>query len=212
MRLFFTMAKVYFICIFLLSGFSDSCKSTSATLADNPKAEVKLSNKQLALINSLNRQAQITTSYNPAYVAIPFPNGDVDSTTGVCADVIVRALRAVDIDLQKEIHADISKHFNSYPNIWHSAKPDKNIDHRRVPNIMCYLQLKGKAVVLSTVNEDYKAGDIVAWKLENGLYHIGMVSNSSSDENTPLIFHNIGSGTKEADVLFRWKIIGHYRI
>lgn len=206
------MAKVYFICIFLLSGFSDSCKSTSATLADNPKAEIKLSNKQLALINNLNRQAQITTSYNPAYVAIPFPNGDVDSTTGVCADVIVRALRAIYIDLQKEIHTDISKHFNSYPNIWHSTQPDKNIDHRRVLNIMYYFQHNGNSKPVSTNSNDYLAGDIVAWKLDNGLYHIGMVSNSSSDENTPLIFHNIGSGTKEADVLFRWKIIGHYRI
>ena len=119
---------------------------------------------------------------------------------GVCSDVVVRAFRAVGVDLQREVHEDMQRHFAAYPKMWGLASADANIDHRRVPNLMTFFQRRGKAVT-----GDFQAGDVVAWRLPGGLYHIGIVTTA------PHAVHNIGQGTKEEDVLFAWQIIGHYR-
>lgn len=196
----------------LIVGLFVACHArVKTTVAQQPHPKT-LSTQQTSLMENLHHQTETTTTYNPAYVSLAYPNGDVDSNTGVCADVVVRALRAVHIDLQKEIHEDISKHFSAYPNRWGMSKPDKNIDHRRVHNIMKYFERKGNSIPITTHADDYLPGDIVAWKLDNGLYHVGMISDEIDETETPLIIHNIGSGTKTANVLFRWKIIGHYRI
>ena len=162
-------------------------------------------------MQNLEAQTELTKTYNPAYVTLKYPNGDVPINTGVCADVVVRALRATNIDLQKEVHLDMNKNFSVYPKRWNLKTTDKNIDHRRVANLMKFFERKQKSIDITKNTNDYKAGDIVAWKLNNGLLHIGMVYNGASEDGTPLIVHNIGSGTKVADVLFQWEIIGHYR-
>lgn len=198
----------------ILLFFAISCKSNNTFSINDITDRIpatSLSKEINLLMQNLETQTELTKTYNPAYVTLKYPNGDVPINTGVCADVVVRALRATNIDLQKEVHLDMNKNFSVYPNRWNLKTTDKNIDHRRVANLMKFFERKQKSIDITKNTNDYKAGDIVAWKLNNGLLHIGMVYNGASEDGTPLIVHNIGSGTKVADVLFQWEIIGHYR-
>lgn len=150
--------------------------------------------------------------YDPAYYSIPYPDGDVPAGRGVCTDVVIRTYRKLGIDLQKEVHQDMKANFGSYPKKWRMKRPDTNIDHRRVPNLQKFFTRKGKTLAVSDNSEDYKPGDIVTWKLPNGLDHIGIVVNKrSKDGKRYLIVHNIGGGQVVEDCLFAWKITGHYQ-
>lgn len=150
--------------------------------------------------------------YDPSYFKISYPNGDVPADRGVCTDVIIRAYRKLRIDLQKEVHEDIENNFSKYPKIWGLTKPDKNIDHRRVPNLMVFFKRHGQELAISSNSADYLPGDIVCWNLGGGLTHIGLVVNRRSEDNKRhLIVHNIGNGQVVADCLFSYKIIGHFR-
>jgi uncharacterized protein YijF (DUF1287 family) len=155
-----------------------------------------------------------SVKYISAYVHIAYPGGDVPADTGVCSDEIIRAYRAFGVDLQKEVHEDMVKNWSDYPpkSKWHQAHPDPNIDHRRVPNLMVFFARKGEALPISLRAGDYSPGDIVTWDLGGNVPHIGMVVNVKSAESRRfLIVHNIGLGPKMEDVLFSWKITGHYR-
>jgi uncharacterized protein YijF (DUF1287 family) len=152
--------------------------------------------------------------YNPAYVRIPYPGGDVPADTGVCTDEIIRAYRAVGIDLQKEVHEDIVRNFAAYPNKsrWLLSHPDPNIDHRRVPNLMVFFSRKGETLPNSARAADYSPGDLVTWDLGGGIPHIGIVVDQKSrSSGRYMVVHNIGAGPKMEDVLFNWKVTGHYR-
>ena len=164
------------------------------------------------LIEGAVAQAGITTGYDPSYVKIDYPNGDVAPETGVCSDVIVRAFRKAGIDLQKEVHEDIQASRSAYPTRWSATAVDSNIDHRRVLNLMTFFERRGKSVAITSNGDDYQPGDVVAWDLGGGVDHIGLVINFwSESEKRCLIVHNIGAGTRIEDVLFNWKITGHYR-
>jgi len=157
-------------------------------------------------------QSSVTTGYDPSYVKLEYPNGDVPSETGVCSDVVVRAFRKAGIDLQKEVHEDMKLAWAEYPRRWGARATDTNIDHRRVLNLMKYFERQGKSVSLSDERAAYKPGDVVAWQLSEGVEHIGIVTNLSSDPDKHyLIVHNIGGGVRVEDALLSWKIIGHYR-
>lgn len=161
------------------------------------------------LVKDARSQIGVTLYYDASYERLDYPMGDVDISKGVCTDVVVRALREQNIDLQELIHKDMSANFSSYPKNWGLKNTDKNIDHRRVPNIATYLKRKGYSVS----DKIYKPGDIVTWMLDNGRPHIGIVSDKKSlFGNTPLIIHNIGLGVQEEDVLNDFKITGHFRI
>jgi uncharacterized protein len=157
-------------------------------------------------------QSKITHSYDPAYVKLAYPGGDVPMTTGVCTDVVIRAFRAINIDLQKEVHQDMQRNFAAYPRNWGLAAPDSNIDHRRVPNLMVWLQRKGKALPVTNNPQDYQPGDLVTWDFGGGQQHIGIVTNIRATPDRFMIVDNAGWGTKVEDVLFVWKQIGHYRL
>lgn len=151
-------------------------------------------------------------TYDGSYYSIPYPNGDVPEGIGVCTDVIVRSYRANGLDLQKEIHEDMSANFDLYPKNWGLKKPDSNIDHRRVPNLMTYFNRIGARLSITNNESDYSPGDIVAWDLGGGVTHIGMVVNAlSNDQKRYQIVHNIGGGQVLEDCLFDYNIIGHYR-
>lgn len=162
------------------------------------------------LVQAARKQIGVTLSYDPSYRSIPYPNGDVPVETGVCTDVVIRALRTLGLDLQKLIHEDMRKNFSKYPKIWGLKKPDKNIDHRRVPNISCWMKRQHWSLPISKNPSDYKAGDIVTWNLSSGVPHIGIVSDKKNGQ-CPLIIHNIGAGTQEEDCLFEFTLTGHYR-
>jgi uncharacterized protein YijF (DUF1287 family) len=149
-----------------------------------------------------------------AYVRIPYPGGDVPANTGVCTDEIIRSYRALGIDLQKEVHEDMVRNFSAYPNQrrWSLAHPDSNIDHRRVPNLTVFFQRKGETLPITNRAGDYAPGDLVTWDLGRGVPHIGIVvDHKPLFSNRFMVVHNIGEGPKMEDVLFNWKITGHYR-
>ncbi len=150
--------------------------------------------------------------YDPTYFVIPYPNGDVPPGKGVCTDVIIRAYRGVGIDLQQKVHEDMQQNFQLYPKIWGLKKTDKNIDHRRVPNLMKFFERHGTVLEVSQNPNLYSPGDIVTWDLGNGIGHIGIVINKKSGNNARyLVVHNIGNGQEISDCLFDFKLTGHYR-
>lgn len=148
--------------------------------------------------------------YDPGYVAIAYPNGDVPADAGVCSDEVIRSYRALGIDLQKEVYEDIKKHFSAYPEGPRTL--DRNIAHRRVANLMVFFAHHGKTLPITRRAQDYLPGDLVTWDLGNGLNHIGIVVDQKSPSGGRyMIVHNIGAGPKMEDVLFDWRITGHYR-
>lgn len=168
--------------------------------------------KQISLSDAALELTKDNVTYDPSYFSIDYPNGDVPSDKGVCTDVIIRAYRKLGIDLQKNVHLDMRANFNVYPKLWGLKTTDKNIDHRRVPNLMTYFKRKGEEKSTSTKAKDYVAGDIVCWNLGGATTHIGIVVNKKSkDGKRNLIVHNIGGGQVVQDCLFSFKIIGHYR-
>jgi len=150
--------------------------------------------------------------YDGSYYSIPYPNGDVPDGIGVCTDVVIRTYRANGLDLQKEVHEDMQANFNLYPKNWGLKKPDANIDHRRVPNLMTYFERQGSKLSITKNGADYRPGDVVAWDLGGGITHIGVVVDTPSRDNKRYqIVHNIGGGQVLEDCLFDFEIIGHYR-
>ena len=165
------------------------------------------------VIDGAIEQIGKTTSYDPSYQKIEYPNGDVPIETGVCSDVVVRAFRKGGIDLQQEVHEDMKANFSAYPTRWGLKGADANIDHRRVPNLQTYFTRKGKSLTTDGGSETFQPGDIVTWDLQlGGTEHVGMVVNVwYKPTQRYLVVHNIGAGTRMEDVLFAWKITGHYR-
>ena len=166
------------------------------------------------LVDAAIERTRHTVRYDPAYVRIPYPNGDVPPETGVCTDEIIRVYRAVGVDLQREVHEDMLANFSAYPNQrrWLLAHTDTNIDHRRVPNLMIFFARKGEMLPISARSEDYSPGDLVTWDLGGNVPHIGIVVDRKSGQTgRNLVVHNIGRGPQMEDVLFSWKITGHYR-
>ncbi|WP_415755205.1 DUF1287 domain-containing protein [Pseudomonas leptonychotis] len=164
------------------------------------------------LVQDARSQVGVTLGYDPAYRRLSYPLGDVPLNTGVCTDVVIRALRQQGLDLQQSVHEDMRANFSAYPKNWGLKQPDRNIDHRRVPNLMAWFKRQGWSQRLSQDASSYRAGDIVTWDLGGGLTHIGIVSDRQASSGAPLVLHNIGRGTQEEDILFAFKITGHYRI
>ncbi len=164
------------------------------------------------LVDAAVAQSKVTTGYDPAWVKIAYPNGDVPQETGVCSDVVVRAFRKTGIDLQKEVHEDMKRAWSVYPKRWGANGTDTNIDHRRVLNLMTYLDRQAKSLPVTNDRADYLPGDVIAWQLSDGVEHIGLLTNQWSEPDKHyLVVHNIGAGARIEDVLLAWKIIGHYR-
>ncbi|MFZ2754817.1 MAG: DUF1287 domain-containing protein [Lysobacteraceae bacterium] len=197
----------------LLSACTDS---TAQTAPRRGSAEARATRpampRGIALVNAARRQIGVTVSYDPAYTRIPYPGGDVPESRGVCTDVVIRALRTQRIDLQQRVHEDMRAHFALYPQKWGLRGPDRNIDHRRVPNLQMWFARQGWSLPITARAADYRAGDLVTWMLPGNLPHIGIVSDRKTMLGaTPLIIHNIGRGTREEDILFDHNITGHYR-
>jgi uncharacterized protein len=165
------------------------------------------------LVSAARERTNHRVRYDPAYVRIPYPGGDVPSDTGVCTDEVIRSYRAVGVDLQKEVHEDMAQNFSAYPRKWRwlSGKPDSNIDHRRVPNLMVFFTRRGESLPVDVRAENYSPGDLVTYDLGGGVPHIGIVVDRKGASGRYMIEHNIGQGPAIEDVLFNWKITGHYR-
>jgi uncharacterized protein YijF (DUF1287 family) len=178
----------------------------------NPVAPGTLATERQELAEAALAQVGMTTSYDPAYVRLSYPGGDVPEDRGVCTDVVIRALRQMHVDLQKLVHEDKAKAREAYAHDGASPVLDASIDHRRVPNLMVFFKREGKQVPVSAQSADYLPGDIVAWRLPSGLLHVGLVSDRvAPGTDRHLVVHNIGEGAQCEDVLFAFTIIGHYR-
>ena len=166
------------------------------------------------IVAAARKQVGVTVLYDGGYRRLAYPGGDVPTERGVCTDVIVRALRAARaLDLQLLMHEDIVAHPTDYSRRrWRNASPDSNIDHRRVPNQMVFFERRGWSRPLDPAPTAYLPGDVVAWDLGRGILHVGIVTDRKAPDGTPLVVHNIGAGASEDDILFRYAIIGHYRL
>jgi len=166
------------------------------------------------LVNAAIERTNHEVRYDGSYISIPYPNGDVASDTGVCTDVLIRSYRKTGTDLQLLVHEDMASNFSAYPSrrIWGLGSTDRNIDHRRVPNLQVFFTRNGTKLSITNDVQNYKPGDIVTWMLPGNLPHIGIVTDrNSSSTGNPLIVHNIGAGPELDDMLFNYKISGHYR-
>ncbi len=163
------------------------------------------------LVKAAIERTQQSVRYDPAYVSIPYPGGDVPSDTGVCSDVIIRSYRALGVDLQRKVHEDMSEHFFHYPPLWALLKPDSNIDHRRVPNLMVFFKRHGRMLPISDQASDYQPGEIIAWQLGGGVTHIGILTDQKSASGNYQVVHNIGGGPCLEDMLYEFRIIGRFR-
>jgi uncharacterized protein YijF (DUF1287 family) len=192
----------------LLLGVSAACAAQTVTA---PASRADFTRR---LVAAAVERTHHTVRYESAYVGILYPGGDVPADTGACTDEIIRSYRAVGVDLQKEVHEDMVDNFDLYPSKtrYHARGTDKNIDHRRVPNLMVFFQRKGESLPITGRAEDYAPGDLVTWDLSSNVPHIGIVVDQKSHwSGRYLMVHNIGEGPKMQDVLFDWKITGHYR-
>lgn len=178
--------------------------TTASTALADPAARV---------VAAARMQIGTTVRYDSSYQRLNYPNGDVPPDRGVCTDVLIRALRSAHgLDLQRLVHEDMSRHFNHYPQIWSLKRPDRNIDHRRVPNLQTFFKRQGWELPVTNHAADYQPGDIVTSRLPPQLPHIMIVSDRTSPAGHPLVIHNIGAGTQEEDALFVYPITGHYRM
>jgi uncharacterized protein len=187
---------------------------TTAVQTTEPSttAAPEVGSQATLLIASANSQIGVTTGYDPSYVRLAFPGGDVDMSTGVCSDVIIRSYRGIGIDLQKQVNTDMRANFSKYPATWGLSKPDPNIDHRRVPNLETFFKRKGASLPVTDRGADYQPGDVVTWRINNQLPHTGLVSSELvAGTDRFLIVHNVGQGARKEDILFAWPITGHYR-
>ena len=189
-----------------------SCAATETPQSAVRRDDAISSPEVRKVVESALEQTRVTTGYTQEYVSLSYPGGDLPAHTGACTDVVIRAFRAVGVDLQKEVHEDMAKSFSAYPRKWGLKKPDRNIDHRRVPNLMTFFERRGRDVGISADASAYLPGDVVAWDLGGGVTHIGIVTAEYDEASGRfLIVHNIGAGARLEDVLFGWKVIGHYR-
>lgn len=186
MRIFLGL---FFLCLFTLPALADE-----------------------TLVLAAQERLKQRVTYNGAYIKLDYPGGDVPDNIGVCTDVIIRSYRAAyGFDFQKAVHEDMKANFSAYPKNWGLTRTDKNIDHRRVPNLETYMRRQGASLGVSRAVKDFQPGDIVSWRIAGRLPHIGIVSDRKARDGTPLIIHNVGAGPKEEDVLFAYKMTGHFR-
>ena len=211
----FTILTCFLVCCDRSNQDSEKTEdsNTSASFPVEVTPKTKKEPPASPIVTAARSQVGQTVIYDPAYVGLAYPGGDVPIEKGVCTDVVIRALRdAVNMDLQKLVHEDMKASFHEYPVIWGLKKPDRNIDHRRVPNLKTYFERQGYSVPVTKKKEDYIPGDLVTCTVNRNLPHIMIVSDKKGQDGAPLVIHNIGKGTKEENRLFEFPITGHYRI
>lgn len=194
-----------------VGGASESPPTPQPTRQQTPKVVYDSPALEQLVAAAVERTTHSVT-YDPAYFSIPYPGGDVPADKGVCTDEVIRSYRALGVDLQREVHEDMKANFAAYPRRFGLSKTDPNIDHRRVPNLMTFFERKGRSLPITDDPDDYRPGDVITWELSGGLTHIGILTDApAATPGRYLIMHNIGAGPRLEDVLFAWKITGHYR-
>ncbi len=209
------MRILFWACLTISSFLFFPAQAQDLTLRD--EKPISVAAEAQPLVKAARDRLKALVVYDPSYIRLDYPNGDVSPTTGVCTDVVIRSYRAgFGFDLQKAVHEDIKANFSAYPDHWGHTRADKNIDHRRVPNLETWFKRAGYTQAITYDIDDYKPGDVVSWRLDGrsgkgGVPHIGIVSDRKSRWGRPMIIHNIGSGPNEDDMIFDHTITGHFR-
>jgi uncharacterized protein YijF (DUF1287 family) len=176
-----------------------------------PVAQAEVPDWPQRLVAAAEAQVGVTVTYDPAYVRLAYPGGDVPRDRGVCTDVVIRAYRdGFGIDLQRLVHEDMRTNFSRYPRSWGLSRPDRNIDHRRVPNLQIFFRRRGRALAAESP-KDFAEGDLVTQMLPGNLPHIAIVTGQTGAGGAPLVVHNIGGGTRLEDRLLDFPVTGRYR-
>ncbi|MGF1689108.1 DUF1287 domain-containing protein [Photobacterium japonica] len=197
-----------------MGGSSIAFAAPTSVLPSDQQAGQILTSSPHALVAAAMDRTTHNVRYDGRYISIPYPNGDVPADIGVCTDVVIRSYRQLGIDLQRLVHEDMRQHFSLYPSkrIWGLTRTDRNIDHRRVPNLQVFFQRHGVSLPISHEAKQYQPGDIVTWMLPGNLPHIGIIVDKWSDDGKrPLVVHNIGRGPVLEDMLFDYTITGRYQ-
>ena len=209
-----TSPWIVLLTVAVLSWSADGATSTPAS-ASPEEADATPAACGLTLVEAARRQVGVTVRYDGSYQRLDYPMGDVAETAGVCTDVIIRALRACGHDLQQLVHEDMRRSFASYPQNWGLSRPDRNIDHRRVPNLKRYFSRQQMRLPLPDAPAEaldrFKPGDFVTCTVPPHLPHIMIISDKTNAEGVPLVIHNIGRGAREEDRLLSFPLTGHYR-
>ena len=185
----------------LVAGKGIAGRSTIAARSD-PELRDDPVRFGLALAAAAKAQTNDLVIYNANYMSIAYPRGDVPMQFGVCTDVVIRAYRALDIDLQELVHL-------SRP-----GRSDSNIDHRRTELLRRFFATHGEPLPVSPYFEDYLPGDIVTYyrpQNKSSTAHIAMVTDVMAVTGRPMIVHNRGWGVQLEDALFVDQMTGHYR-
>lgn len=202
------LLKFYLVAISLL--MQPACSKQSDTAQEK---RLEMDAHSAKIVHAAQWQLGKTVTYDRAYVRLDYPGGDLPIETGVCTDVVIRAMRkAWSKDLQQLVHEDMKTSFSKYPRIWGLKSADKNIDHRRVPNLQTYFSRQGWSLPITKKPEDYKPGDLVTCTVGGNRPHIMVVSDRVNDDGEPLCIHNIGGGVVENAALFVFPLTGHYRV
>ena len=192
--------------------FTTACGDAATAQQGGGGTARAASERAARLIAAARDQIGVTLTYDPAYTALDYPGGDVPRAKGVCTDVVIRAYRdGLSIDLQKLVHEDMKAHFSAYPHNWGLRRPDRNIDHRRVPNLRTFFTRADAQMPLTQDAKIWQPGDIFTSVIDGRLPHTGIVSDRMAADGTPMVIHNIGGGTREEPVLFAYKLTGRYR-
>jgi hypothetical protein len=163
------------------------------------------------LVHAAHNRPSQRVRYDPAYVKLDYPGGDVPADTGVCTDEVIRCYRALGFDLQKLVHEDMKRAFSAYPKNWGLSTTDKNIDHRRVPNLQTFFKRQKASLPVTQNPADYLPGDLITCTVAGRLPHIALVVPAPDGSERPWIVHNIGQGPQCEDRLFEFPLTGHYR-
>lgn len=193
------------------AGSPENSAADSALTAQSRKRLTKAEDFGNRLAHAALDRTRHVVRYEPAYVKLDYPNGDVDPATGVCTDEVIRACRALGYDLQKLVHEDMRAAFVRYPKNWGLSRPDRNIDHRRVPNLQTYFQRQGASLAVTQDPARFLPGDLVTCTVPPHLPHIMMVVPAPDGGPRPWVVHNIGRGPQLEDCLFTYPLTGHYR-
>lgn len=195
-----------------ISASGQATQGSSSELAEQARTRLQQDdNVATKLAHAALDRTKSVVRYEPAYVRLPYPGGDVPAGTGVCTDEVIRTYRALGFDLQKLVHEDMKANFSAYPKNWGLSKPDTNIDHRRVPNLQAFFKRRGASLPVTDKATDYKPGDLITCTVPPHLPHIALVVPSPDGGERPWIVHNIGRGPQLEDRLFAFPLTGHYR-
>ena len=185
-----------------------SCLASFFALPFTPGLFTHAKANSARLIVHARSQIGVTTRYDPAYVGLDYPGGDVPRDRGVCIDVIIRAYRdAFAFDFQKHIHEDMAANFHAYPKRWGLTRTDRNIDHRRVPNVETWLKRHGHELPA----RDWQPGDLITCRVGGTLPHIGILSSRRDRQGRWKAIHNIGLGTLEDSGIWAYEAQRRFR-